>query len=348
MLRSGVGGGQVNHGVANYHKVTLEERARGNVLHTDGSDHDDQRVSSDREYRKNHDQQRQWWPEEEKRHRQIAERSTMTVDDGRRYSEDRVRVSRTTSAEDTRKPTRRVEEWVGNRHQYAWSSGEPEEHTQQQGRDDEQKRKSMANSRQDKSKVDSRHWAGAGSIANWQWCSQCGRDEEDRDPQDRKPEIRGYRKARNLRLELSTARSRLRGPRRVQVHVRDGRGVDGDGYDECENHVSAETESSDSRRCEVTPIQKMARKATEELKAAELKYKVQTVKKSLKVQQTVQQFQAAEEARAIAVKEDVESKGREAAVETSPEGGCWERGQSSTTNKAEGWSQDHRKSVERE
>ena len=65
----------------------------------------------------------------------------------------------------------------------------------------------------------------------------------------------------------------------------DGRDVDGDGYDECEHHVSAETESSESRRCEVTPIQKMARKATEEQKAAELKNEVQTVKKSLEEQQ---------------------------------------------------------------
>ena len=32
----------------------------------------------------------------------------------------------------------------------------------------------------------------------------------------------------------------------------------------CENHVSAQTESSESHRCEVTPIQKMATKATEE------------------------------------------------------------------------------------
>ena len=106
----------------------------------------------------------------------------------------------------------------------------------------------------------------------------------------------------------------------------------------------------------------MARNATKEQKATELKHKVQTVKKSLEeqqpsaedvlkdvaqkqqeVQQTDQQFQAAEEARAIAAKEAVESKGREAAVETSREGGCWERGQSSTTNKAEGWSQDHRR-----
>ena len=66
----------------------------------------------------------------------------------------------------------------------------------------------------------------------------------------------------------------------------------------------------------VTPVQKMARKATEEQKAAELKNKVQTVKKSLEeqqhtaddvlkdvaqkqqeVQRTVQQYQAAEEAR---------------------------------------------------
>ena len=66
----------------------------------------------------------------------------------------------------------------------------------------------------------------------------------------------------------------------------------------------------------------MARKATEEQQAAKLKKKVQTVKKSLEepqhtaddvlkdvaqkqqeVQQTVQQFQAPEEARAIAAKE---------------------------------------------
>ena len=98
-----------------------------------------------------------------------------------------------------------------------------------------------------------------------------------------------------------------------------------------ENHVSAETKSSEPRRCEVTPIQKMAGKAAEGQKAAELKDKVQTVKKSLEgaatkqqqeVQQTVQQYQAAEEARAIAAKEAVKSKGREAAVETSREGGC--------------------------
>ena len=56
--------------------------------------------------------------------------------------------------------------------------------------------------------------------------------------------------------------------------------MDRDGYDECDNHVSAETESS-----EITPIQKMARKATEEQKAAELKNKVQTVKKSPEEQQ---------------------------------------------------------------
>ena len=42
---------------------------------------------------------------------------------------------------------------------------------------------------------------------------------------------------------------------------------------------------SESHRCEVTPIQKIARKATEELKFAELE--VQTVKKSLEEQQHV-------------------------------------------------------------
>ena len=67
-----------------------------------------------------------------------------------------IRVSRRTSAEDTRKPTRRVEEGEGNRHKYVRSSGEPKEHTQQQGRNDEKKRKSKANSRQDKSKTNRR------------------------------------------------------------------------------------------------------------------------------------------------------------------------------------------------
>ena len=57
--------------------------------------------------------------------------------------------------------------------------------------------------------------------------------------QGRKQEIWGNRKARNLRLEHSTARSRLRRRRRAQVHVHDGRGVDGDKYNQCENHVHA-------------------------------------------------------------------------------------------------------------
>ena len=52
-------------------------------------------------------------------------------------------------------------------------------------------------------------------------------------------------KAASKKSEHSTARSRLRGPRRVQVHVHGGRGVDGDAYDQCENHVGAETESSE-------------------------------------------------------------------------------------------------------
>ena len=166
-------------------------------------------------------------------------------------------------------------------------------------------------------------------------------------PQARNPRLQKSMKSETRTL---TARSILRGPRRVQVHVHDGRDVDGDGCDECENHVRAERESSESHRCEVTPIQKMARKATEEQKAAELKNKVQTVKESLEEQphtaddvlkdvvqkqqeeqQTVQQYQAAEEARVIAAKEVVEAKCTEAAVETSREGGCC---QSSTTNKA--------------
>ena len=62
------------HGVVNDHEVQLE----------DGSDHDEQRVSSDREQRKNHDQQRQWLQEEEKSQRQIAQRNTKSKkDDGR-------------------------------------------------------------------------------------------------------------------------------------------------------------------------------------------------------------------------------------------------------------------------
>ena len=47
----------------------------------------------------------------------------------------------------------------------------------------------------------------------------------------------------------------------------------------------------------------MARKATEEHKDAELKNKVQTFKKSLEVQQTVQQYQVAEDALELAAKE---------------------------------------------
>ena len=89
------------------------------------------------------------------------------------------------------------------------------------------------------------------------------------------------------------------------------------------NHISAR----------FTPIQKMARKATEE--AAELKDKVPSRNRlrSSNTQRTMcwrmwhrknrrcsKQFNStAEEARATAAKEAVESKGREAAVETTPE-----------------------------
>ena len=70
------------------------------------------------------------------------------------------RVSRRTSAEDTRKPTRRVAEGEGNSHQYVRSSGEPKEHIQHQGdmmkRSEESKAKSKANSRQDKSVANSK------------------------------------------------------------------------------------------------------------------------------------------------------------------------------------------------
>ena len=75
----------------------------------------------------------------------------------------------------------------------------------------------------------------------------------------------------------------------------------------------------------------MARKDTEELKSAELKKQGSDRQKSLEeqqhrnnreVQQTVQEFQAGEEARTIAAKDAVESKSREAAVETNRERGC--------------------------
>ena len=113
---------------------------------------------------------------------------------------------------------------------------------------------------------------------------QCQRDEEVRDLQGRKQEIRGYGKARNRRVEHSTERSRLRGPRRLQVHVHDGRGVDGEDCDECENHVRAETESSESNRCDATPRPNMTRKATEEQKSAELNHRLSIVKRSLEEQ----------------------------------------------------------------
>ena len=48
----------------------------------------------------------------------------------------------------------------------------------------------------------------------------------------------------------------------------------------------------------------------------------EVTQKQQEVQQTVQWYQDAEEARATAAKGAVESKGREAAVETSREGGC--------------------------
>ena len=146
---------------------------------------------------------------------------------------------------------------------------------------------------------------------------QCERYEEDRDPLGRKQEIRGHRKARNLRLKHSTERSRLRRPRRVQVHVHGGRGVDCDGCDECEIHVRAETELSESHRCEVAPIQKMARKSRRGTEICRVEKQgadrqeiasAATTHKQQEVQQTVQQFQPGEEARTIAVKDAVESK----------------------------------------
>ena len=64
-----------------------------------------------------------------------AARIRWTMNDDTQGTDFRVsRVSRRTSAEDTRIPTRRVEEGEGNRHQYVRSSGEPKEHTQQQGK----------------------------------------------------------------------------------------------------------------------------------------------------------------------------------------------------------------------
>ena len=61
---------------------------------------------------------------------------------------------------------------------------------------------------------------------------------------------------RNRRLEHSTERSRLRDPRRVVVHVHDGRGVNGEDCDECQNHVQAETKSSESNQWKVTLVRR--------------------------------------------------------------------------------------------
>ena len=89
----------------------------------------------------------------------------------------------------------------------------------------------------------------------------CERDEEDRDLQGRKQEIRGYRKERNLRLVHSTERSRLRVQRRIQK-------------------TTSAQRRSESHRGEVR-----WRGKTQELKSVELKNKVQTVEKSLEEQQ---------------------------------------------------------------
>ena len=51
---------------------------------------------------------------------------------------------------------RPAEEGEGNRAQFVRRSGEPKVHTQQQGRNEEKKRKSKANSRQDKNIANSR------------------------------------------------------------------------------------------------------------------------------------------------------------------------------------------------
>ena len=59
-------------------------------------------------------------------------------------------MSRRTSAEDTRKPIRRVEQGEGNGHQYVRGSGEPKEHTQQQVRNDEMKPKLTAGKKKKK------------------------------------------------------------------------------------------------------------------------------------------------------------------------------------------------------
>ena len=62
--------------------------------------------------------------------------------------------------------------------------------------------------------------------------------------------------------------------------LHDGRGVDGDGCDECQNHVHAERESSASHRCEVTPIQMMAMKDTVDPKENTLHSNVACVRKA--------------------------------------------------------------------
>ena len=66
---------------------------------------------------------------------------------------------------------------------------------------------------------------------------------------------------------------------------------------------------SRANQCEVTPIQKMTRKATEEQKAAEFKTRCRVSRNRLRYSNQVQQYQAAEEARTTAAKEAVEAKG---------------------------------------
>ena len=131
--------------------------ARGDVRHTDGSDHDEQRLSSDREQRKTTTNSASGDQKRGNARLANAARIRWTMNDDTQGTDFRVsRVSRRTSAEDTRIPTRRVEEGEGNRHQYVRSSGEPKENAQQQWRNDKKKRKSKANSRQEKSIANSR------------------------------------------------------------------------------------------------------------------------------------------------------------------------------------------------
>ena len=124
-----------------------------------------------------------------------------------------------------------------------------------------------------------------------QRCSECERDEEDH-------------------------RSTQSQTRNTQQHARDC-----EDCDECENHVRAETESSESHRCEVSPIQKMARKATWNRKLARCRLSRNRLRYSTQLNSTRQVKKPGRLQR----EEPWNRKAEKPQFETNREGGCRER-----------------------